>query len=173
MKVLMKATDYLSKEEMSGKESAVQSLVCIVKDAYQESTSASSEAYIADEYVDASCCTFGADSPDTIVKEAESWNADIAGNLARAISKVIERCGGYDALVAGFPGGIPFGVPELYSLKEAAIAADGTFYLYADKILYLDGGSGLPYFHSLLSVKGLAEIQAHPEEYAILDVPAK
>ena len=102
---------------------------------------------------------FGADNPEEILKAAKGWNDTITARLHAAIEAYLQS-------------------PRqttLSDLKEAAMAADDDLCSYGDEAVFIpDSQVGTVYWlHPKLHEDQFDEVMAHPENFAIVEVPTE
>lgn len=156
--------------EDESREDIIQFTARILEVAYADSVK-DSEAYLAMDFIEPESVIFGKEEPDKLIEAAQNWNLDIQRELLTALERFIlphgmlSNCG---------PEDIPLDNNETYALKCAAMAADNDFYDFADKALYIPlEESGALYFRTILRQDELARIEATPENYLIIEIPAK
>lgn len=117
------------------------------------------DAYLATEYCTGDNFVFGADNPEEILKAAKGWNDTITARLHAAIEAYLQS-------------------PRqttLSDLKEAAMAADDDLCSYGDEAVFIpDSQVGTVYWlHPKLHEDQFDEVMAHPENFAIVEVPTE
>lgn len=151
-------------------EDIIQLAARILEVAYAGSVS-DPEAYLATDFIEPESVIFGKEKPDELIKAARNWNLSIQTNLLSALERFILPFGNPNNCQ---PEDIPLDNNTTYALKCAAMAADDDFYEFADKALYIPlAENGALYFRTILRQDELARIEAVPENYLIIEIPAK
>lgn len=127
------------------------------------------EAYLhepdEDDYAEDLSFVDGAADPDAIREMALGWNGNIAKAFDGSLSAVMSCAkGDGPGKWLSVPG------PLVYGLKKAAMALDNDFYSFAEKALLVNDQG---YFTTRLQAAELADILAHPENYAAIDAAPK
>lgn len=162
MKVLVYTKDCLA-EDMS-REEKIKELADILSSAYDDAT-ADSEAYVAAEHIEDNDLVLGAEAPKTILDAADHWNESIVEELEAAIDE-------YRKATPSDGRHLKLDNSITYRLKKAAMAADNSFYCFADKATYLPR-HGSTFFRTVLEMDDIQAIHFAPENYAIIDIPVK
>lgn len=127
------------------------------------------EAYVPEMYPeDDPECILGAIDPERLQEAAMKWNSDIRDNLLQAIGTYILAEGSRVATPAEL-----LDTAATYGLKKAAIAADNSFFDFAEHFVNLPNENGFPYLRTQIGQRDLAKIMATPERYAIVPVYVK
>lgn len=127
------------------------------------------EAYVPEMYPeDDPECILGAIDPERLQEAAMKWNSTIRDNLLQAIGAYISAEGSGQATPAKL-----LNTATTYSLKEAAIAADNSFFDFAEHFVNLPNENGFTYLRAQIDPRDLAKIMAAPERYAIVPVYVK
>lgn len=124
-------------------------------------TAPDNEAYLHEEEPEDIECIFGSDNPDAIVKAAEGWNKQLLDDFTHALKQVPIDLSPESLADYKYSS-------QIYALRKAAMAIDGAFYSYAEYALLVD--SNATYFTTVLHTAELKEIQANPENYALIEV---
>lgn len=157
MELLLKV-DGLNLPELN-EDDARNALFALAKHEYYNASTIE-DAYISDATIDDAEINFGFKEPDTIIGRVHDWNSDIQHSFELALNK-FQR----EHLETGK---FPLDNLATYELRKAAMAIDDAFYDYAECAHNLDGTLTV-----ILTEQHLADIQAHPENYAIIDVYPK
>lgn len=127
------------------------------------------EAYVPDLYPeDDTNCILGAIEPERLRDAVMKWNSNIRDDLLRAISEYI--------LAEGSGPSAPTELLDTtvtYGLKKAAIAADNSFYDFAEHFVNLPNENGFTFLRAQIDRRDMEEIMAAPENYAIIPVYVK
>lgn len=168
MRILMYTEPYLDAEHTRPQQ--IYTLLHVLKDAYNEEAD-DDEAYLSIDHVADDDIIFGSDDPQAILDVVKDWNDMVVDNLREALNGYVvsfNKNKGHDNPLAVLDN------TATYELKKAAMAADNDFYSFADNALYIPvSGIGATYFHTVLSNADLALVRQEPENFAILEVPAK
>lgn len=128
-----------------------------------------SEAYVPEMYAeDESECILGAIEPERLQEAVMKWNSNIRDDLLRAISEYI--------LAEGSGPSAPtelLNTTVTYGLKKAAIAADNSFYDFAERFVNLPNENGFTFLRAQIERRDVEEIMAAPENYAIIPIYVK
>ena len=137
------------------------------KSAYEDDA-ADGEAYLSDPSEDPSAAAAnfvdGALAPDEIRETASRWNGTVESTFDACLGQLRAQAPlNPDGSVhwLGAPS------PAIYSFRKAAVALDGQFYDFADRILLVNEHR---YPTAVFTERELAHAMACPEEYAMFDV---
>lgn len=107
--------------------------------------------------------TFGAEAPEKIIQIAKDWNQTILNMVLAATKKALPF------LERGELDG-----QHTYELSCTARMADNHWFWCADYATYIASEDHqYPFFCVLLEPKDVEDIEAHPENYIVLDVYPK
>lgn len=127
------------------------------------------EAYLhesdEDDYAEELSLVDGAADPDAIREMALGWNKNIAKVFDGSLSAVMSGVKG-----DGSEKWLSVPSPLVYGLKKAVMALDNDFYSFAEEALLVNDRG---YFTTRLQDAELADILAHPENYAAIDAAPK
>lgn len=130
------------------------------------------EAYIYFDYTDAELAaniTFGALSPDTIIKAAQAWNDEIKAGFLSNVRKV---CGvGEDNILSGEK--IQFGTNDAYNLSGWARELANLWYSYSEHAVLNEVAPGHYIYDTILPETTLKDILSNPEDYVLAEVNIK
>lgn len=127
------------------------------------------EAYVPKLYPeDDPDCILGAIEPERLQEAIMSWNAGIHDDLLRAIGEFISAEGAGQASPAEM-----LNSAVTYGLKKAAIAADNSFFDFADRFVNLPNENGYTFLRAQIDRRDMEEIMAAPENYAIIPIYVK
>lgn len=124
-----------------------------LKTAYKDEKS---DAYLRESY-DA---TLGRVNPTKFITMAKAWNDDLIDGLELAMKAV--KSVAQEAW--------PTRKREMDDLADAARCLSDRWWHYAPWGIYAENDSGYPWFHCVTSVKELIDIEANPQDWAILTV---
>ena len=154
----------------SSREEKVKSLASVLQAEYNDAAN-DSEAYLATDYIDYEEALLGSEEPLGLLKVVHNWNLHIQKTLHSALTDIIRRYGSIEKLN---PENITLDDSLTYDLKKAAMAADNSFYDFAEAAVYIPAGaSNALYFRTVLTPYDISRIKAAPQEYALIDIPAK
>lgn len=139
-----------------------------------------SDAYIVDfQNSDAGGYILGLFEPGRLLDEVRSWNQNIIMSFAAAIAPLETRAQEQGLTISEALAHndelklLETDTPEIYDLHKSACAIDNHFITFGQCMNYLPNSCGYPYARTLIQQAELAQIEAEPENYAIISVCIK
>lgn len=173
MKILAKLPDDAIPAEAANTPSLLNDSIFPTLKMCYEAQAECSDAYLDIKQVQASAVIFGFESPEDIRKVAWGWNFRIGTELADAIKSIVLASAPSGRLECFSSSALQLDTPMSYRLKKAAIAADNSWFDFADYMTLLPNDVGAFDFHPLLSDASCKLIMDNPEEYFLLEVAAR
>lgn len=134
-----------------------------ISDEYEEMANDIS-VYLYEDW-DSSRFLFGKNEPDNLLEQVHCWNGDIEKEFLDAADAL---------LMVSETGKLPKHVDAdntiTYRLRKAVCELDNHWTAFGEHAVYKENESGYAYFRVRIEDKTLADIEAHPENYGIVEV---
>ncbi|WP_289026421.1 hypothetical protein [uncultured Flavonifractor sp.] len=119
------------------------------------------ESYLCLDWLSSKDIVWGASDKDALLSTVRGWVPDIQAHFLKTVERVYRPgMAARDVVVDN---------DKTYMLQRAARMLDNSWWSYADYGAYISNEQGFAYFRVFPDESQMARIEAHPEEYFVLE----